>query len=91
MKHRYIVYVLLSRKDSDLYIGITQNLKQRLNQHNSKLVFATKSRTPLEVVYYEVFFNRYDASLREKYLKTGWGRKHLRKALKTTLKERACT
>ena len=38
----YYVYVLQSIKYSNLYIGYTKNLKQRLQKHNRKLNFATK-------------------------------------------------
>lgn len=62
------------------------NLNKRINEHNLGKDLLTKSRKPFELIYYEVFFNKQDAYQREKYLKTGWGRKHLRKALKNTLK-----
>lgn len=68
------VYVLQSSKDNELYIGCTKDLKNRFILHNAKKVFATKHRTPLKIVYYEAFVNKYDAYEREKFLKTGWGR-----------------
>lgn len=75
------VYVLQSNKDKELYVGCTQDLKNRLTLHNAKKVLATKHRTPLKIIYYEAFVNKYDAYEREKFLKTGWGRNQLIKLL----------
>lgn len=76
------VYVLQSSKDRDIYVGCTQDLKQRLILHNAKKVPATKLRTPLKIIYYEAFINKHDAFEREKFLKTGWGRNQLAKLLR---------
>ena len=67
-------------------VGSTYDMKKRLTEHNAGKVPATKKRRPLEVIYYEAFKNKYDAYLREKWLKTGWGRRYLRKTLQNTLK-----
>jgi len=80
------VYVLHSQRDNQLYVGSTYNLKKRLEEHNTKKVPATKDRTPLDLIYYEAFKNKYDAFFGEKWLKTGWGRKYLRKSLHNTMK-----
>ena len=34
----YYVYILASRKDGILYIGVTSNLKKRIYEHKEKLV-----------------------------------------------------
>ncbi|OGM20804.1 hypothetical protein A2714_05190 [Candidatus Woesebacteria bacterium RIFCSPHIGHO2_01_FULL_38_9] len=81
----FYVYVLLSLKDWNLYIGVTDNLKRRISEHNKGLEISTKSRVPFKLIYCELFINKVDAFKREKYLKGGWGRKHLRSALKLTL------
>ena len=80
------VYVLRSKVDTQLYVGSTHDLQKRLGQHNSGKVPATKDRTPFEIIYYEAYRNKYDAFFREKWLKTGWGRKYLRKSLHNTMK-----
>jgi putative endonuclease len=49
----FYVYVLKSEKDGNLYIGSTNDLGRRLNEHNNGLVFSAKSRKPFELVYYE--------------------------------------
>jgi putative endonuclease len=79
----YYTYVLYSDKDGKLYIGFTQNLKLRIKQHNDGLVQSTKSRRPLQLIYYEVCIEKWDAIKREKYLKTHYGRLFLHKRLKT--------
>jgi predicted GIY-YIG superfamily endonuclease len=49
------VYILKSKKDNNLYIGSTNNLRKRFKEHNDGKVFSTKSRIPFELVYYEVY------------------------------------
>jgi len=73
----YYTYILKSDKDNDLYIGWTDNLKNRLSCHNSGKVNTTKNRIPLYLVYYEACLAREKAIKREKQLKTGFGRKYL--------------
>jgi len=65
----YYVYILKSKKDSKFYTGSTNDLKRRLMEHNAGLVFSTKSRIPLEVIYYEAYRVEKDAKRREKNLK----------------------
>ncbi len=84
----HYVYVLLSEKDDDLYIGYTINLKRRLAEHNAKKSFSTKSRTPFALIYSECCLNMKDAIRRERYLKTTQGRRFLKLRLKEFLKNR---
>ena len=83
---RYYVYILYSLKDNKLYIGFTNNLKKRLAEHANGKVDATKNRTPLKLIHYEYFVNRDDAEARERFLKSGYGRKQFKEILKHTLK-----
>lgn len=69
-----------------MYVGCTDNLKRRFKEHNDKKVVATKNRTPLELMFYETFINKSDAFSREQWLKTGFGRNHMKKMLSETLK-----
>jgi putative endonuclease len=78
----YYVYVLQSEKDKNLYVGFTNNVKARLKLHNDGKVNSTKSRVPLKLVYYEACLNQDDATHREKYLKTAWGKRYLKNRLK---------
>ena len=77
----YYTYVLESKKDKNLYVGFTDDLKNRLNEHNLGKVEATKNRKPLELVYYEACKDKKKAIKREKYFKTGFGRRFLKNRL----------
>jgi len=77
----FYTYVLKSKKDKDLYIGFSTNLKNRLLEHNKGLVESTKNRRPLELVYYEACNNEKKSIEREKTLKTGFGRVYLKKRI----------
>lgn len=85
--NRYYVYILYSLIDKGFYIGFTTNLKQRLIKHAKGEVTSTKFRRPLKLIHYEYFINEKDAKAREKFLKSGFGRKQLKEALKRTLEE----
>jgi len=65
----FYVYILKSKKDKNLYIGSTKDLKKRLVDHNAGRVFLTKLRRPLELIYYEAYKSEKDAFHREKNLK----------------------
>ena len=65
----FFVYIIKSRKNENLYIGYTSDLRKRLKEHNSGLVRPTKSRRPLHLVYYEVYASKQDATKREHNLK----------------------
>ena len=82
----FSVYVLQSLKDGELYVGFTDNLRKRLGKHNAGRVFSTKMRRPLKVIYVEVCFDEQDARAREKYLKTGTGKRFLKYRLKNYFK-----
>ena len=75
------VYVLLSKKDNDLYTGCTTDHKNRLKLHNAKKVSSTAKRTPFVLIYYEAYIDSHDAYNREKYMKTRYGRNHIKKVL----------
>ena len=67
---QYFVYILRSLKDFKLYIGQTNNLKNRIRRHNSGQVKATKYRRPLRLAYSETFSSRSEAMKKESYLKS---------------------
>lgn len=73
----YYTYVLKSIKDGKHYIGATSDIENRLIEHNSGMVESTKERKPLELVYFEGCKDKNKAFKREKYFKTGFGRKFL--------------
>ena len=75
-------YVLLSQKTNQYYTGSTRNLKRRLNEHSQGKSKSTKNLRPLKLIYYEACLNELDARNREKYLKSGWGKRWLKNRLK---------
>jgi putative endonuclease len=81
----YYTYVLLSKKDGKFYTGYAQDLKVRFELHTKGKVESTKDRRPLELVYYEVCLNQEDATRREKYLKTHYGKMFIKKRIKSYL------
>ncbi|MBU1862764.1 MAG: GIY-YIG nuclease family protein [Candidatus Omnitrophica bacterium] len=78
-------YVLRSNKNRKLYVGYTHNLRKRFYEHNSEQVRSTKGRGPFELMYYEACINKHDALEREKYLKSGMGKRYIKNRLKRFL------
>lgn len=77
----FYVYVLRSKKDGKLYTGYSCDLKRRLFEHNNGEVPITQFRRPFDLIYYEAYLHQQDATDREKYLKTQWGRNYLKRTL----------
>ena len=77
----WYVYVLRSEADGNLYIGSTNDLKRRLNEHNSKSVDATKPRTPFRVEAYLAVGTEKKARELEQYCKSGSGHAFLNKRM----------
>jgi len=78
----FYVYALESIENSRLYIGYTNDLRKRLDEHNRGLNFSTKPFRPWRLIYYEACLNKNDAMRREKYLKTNQGARLLKRRLK---------
>ncbi|MBI3315219.1 MAG: GIY-YIG nuclease family protein [Candidatus Omnitrophica bacterium] len=78
----FFVYVLISKKDQNFYIGFTDNVERRFKEHTDGSVESTKHRRPLMLIYYEAYLDKRDAQGREKFLKSGSGHKYLNKQLR---------
>jgi len=76
----FYTYVLRCR-DGDLYVGSTLDLCERLAQHRAGQVSATAHRLPVTLEYCEACRSELKARLREKQLKTGFGRAYLKRRL----------
>jgi putative endonuclease len=85
MNSYFYVYVLRSIKDQMFYVGFTKNLRKRVQSHNAGLVPSTRGRAPLDLVYWEGCLNQTDATKREKYLKSSWGKRYLKNRLRSYL------
>ncbi len=74
-EHKYFVYILSTRNYKLLYVGVTNNLRRRLQEHISgKWDGYTKRYQVHYLLYFTEFKYINDAINREKELK-GWSRK----------------
>lgn len=85
----YYVYVLQNTKNfNNLYTGFSENLRERVKEHNRGQNTSTKNKR-WKLIYYESYLNKTDALGREKFLKGGSGRKYLNKQLRYYFAEQA--
>jgi putative endonuclease len=74
----FTVYVLRSLKNEKRYVGFTsKELSVRLDWHRSGLTAWTKQNNPFELIHSEEYQTKHEAMRREKYFKTGQGRRTL--------------
>ena len=65
-----------SLKNKKIYTGITNNSpKERLKQHNNGSNIFSRQNRPFELLYFEAYICKTDALNREKFYKSGFGRK----------------
>jgi len=77
----FYTYVLDSAQDGGWYTGATSDLRARVQEHAAGRVRSTRNRVPVTLVYYEACLCQDDTFRRERYLKTGKGKRYLRKRL----------
>lgn len=83
----YYVYLLRSEQNQSLYIGCTQDLKKRIEQHSSDRSYHTKKYSPWKLVYFEGYRSKVDAYKREKSLKLhAQGLRRLKERLRDSLR-----
>ena len=80
----WYVYILKSKADGKFYVGSTDDLRRRLQEHARGQSQSTKSRRPLELEAYIAVREECTARDLEKYLKTGSGIATLRKRILTS-------
>ena len=66
----HYVYVLVSLRDGNCYVGRTNHLLRRFWQHAEGFVVSTKHRRPLVMAHWEALPNKKQASQRERWLKS---------------------
>ncbi len=75
----YYVYILLSEGNGKTYVGYTaKSIEERLKEHNQGVSSWTSCNGSFKVIYYESYFFKKDALHREKFLKSGVGKKLVR-------------
>lgn len=72
------------------YIGITNNLVDRIKRHKNKDSFFTKKFSDLRLIYCERYNDKYEAAIREKQLK-GWNKAKKQMLVDGILGRNVCT
>jgi putative endonuclease len=80
------VYVI-SNDSGQWYTGCTNDSKRRVGGHNSGKSTFTSYRGPYKLIYYETSVNEKNAYTREKYQKSGIGKRYIKNRLKNYLGE----
>jgi len=74
----FTVYILQSLKNKKRYIGYTnKEAEKRLKEHNNGSNSFTRQNKPFKLCYTELYKTKAEAIRREKFLKSGQGRKFL--------------
>jgi putative endonuclease len=74
----FYVYVLKSLKNGKRYVGYTSKIiLERLKEHNQGSNQWTRQNGPFILLYFEQYNSKTDAIKKEKFLKSGQGRKFL--------------
>ena len=85
--HQYYLYIITNKKEGVLYIGVTNNIERRMNEHKNKLGKGFSSRYNLDkLVYYEPHQYIKNAIKREKNMKK-WKREW---KIKLIIKDNPC-
>ena len=72
------VYAILSEVNNDIYVGIAKDVLKRLKEHNGGKNRYTKGLRPWQILYTEFQLDWETARKREKYFKSGFGRKYIK-------------
>jgi predicted GIY-YIG superfamily endonuclease len=75
------VYILKSRESGKRYVGMSQDVNNRIAEHNSGKSKFTSGHKPWELIYSEPYLTSTEARVREKYFKTSAGKRWLEKKL----------
>ncbi len=79
----YFIYVIQSLRDGMRYAGATsKNPAARLKEHNAGSNKWTKGHKPFKLLYFEEAETKAEALKKEKFLKSGAGRKYIDDILK---------
>lgn len=79
------LYILESQKDNSYYVGITNNLRRRIEEHNLGKVFSTKHKIPFKLIFSQDFPDKAAAMAKEKQLKSWKKRKAIERYINKAL------
>ena len=65
----FYIYILYSKRLDKFYVGSTNNIERRLEDHNRGKTAFTKQGMPWKIKYSETFNIRAEAVHREQYIK----------------------
>ncbi|EKE18548.1 MAG: hypothetical protein ACD_9C00300G0003, partial [uncultured bacterium] len=71
----YYTYAISSLNRKYIYVGISDNTDRRITSHNKGYNKTTKAYCPFKTILIEEYCTRMEAREREKYLKTGFGKR----------------
>jgi putative endonuclease len=74
----FTIYVIKSLTKKFSYVGFTNNIARRFEEHNLGYKKSTKSFKPFKLIYTEFVNTRVEARVREKFLKSGKGREFIK-------------
>ena len=84
----WFTYVLRSKKNHSLYAGYTGDINKRFKEHNKKIGSKYTSRNaPFELIFFEAFKDKRDATAAEVFWKSGYGREVLKDKIKYSLED----
>ena len=78
----FYVYAISSEVKNYIYVGLTNNIERRLDEHNVGYNKTTKPYKPFKLILLEKYETRLEARSREKYLKSGIGKEFLKKLIR---------
>ena len=73
----YSAYVLLSKKTFQYYIGSTDDIENRLREHNSGETKSIRNGIPWNVIHIEQFETRAETVRKEKQIKARGAKRYL--------------
>lgn len=72
MQKQGFVYILFSKPNGTLYVGVTSDLAKRIYEHKSKIIKGFTQKYNVDRLgYFETYNNMESAIMREKQLKAG--------------------
>ena len=75
----WYTYVLQSTEDKRLYVGMTNDLRRRIKEHDTKSGGSyTNKNGPFRLIFYEAYIEKKDAAIAEKFFKSGYGKEVLK-------------